>query len=190
MMTALQNVLSKALALALLAAVGLFAFLFIVDPWMTRSREVRDQIETERALLGRLQSASAQASKAGVPTKMAAGEIGELFLPGASDALRLAFLQSRLGKIANDEGAVLKSVRNLPGRDRDGLRLLGVEAQLTASIEHVQRILFALESEEPHLFVETIQISPPPLLSQESPNAGQNLEVRLGLFGAVSGKKS
>jgi hypothetical protein len=190
MTTAVQRLLSKGLALAILVAAVLLAFMLVVEPLMTRSTELQEQIEAERALLGRMRSAPPPGSKTGTPATKVAGDIGEIFLPGASDPLRLAFLQSRLGKVANDEGAILKSVRNLPGREREGLRLLGVEAQMTASIGQLQRILFALETDQPHLFVETIQITPPPLLSQGNPDAGQNLEVRLGLFGAATGKKS
>jgi hypothetical protein len=189
-MTVLQKILSKALALAVLAAVVLVVFAFIVEPFVTRSRELSDEIEAERALLGRLQSASLPGLATKMPGKRAAVDHGEVFLPGGSDPLRLAFLQSRLGKVASDEGAVLKSVRNLPVRDREGLRLLGVEAQLTASIGQLQRILYALEGDEPYLFVDAIQISPPPLVSQANPDQGQNLDVRLGLFGAATGKKS
>lgn len=189
MMTFLQKCFSKALAVAILGAVLIALFGLVADPLMTRFTGVRDRITDERQLLGRLQSALDPKSSGQEVSKPEALNAAAFFLPGTSDSLRLAGLQSRIGEVTTGVGVVIKSVKTLPAREREKVRLVGLEAQFTGSIAQVQRILFKLETEQPFLFIEALQISAPALLSEDNPQAGDQLDVRLGVLGAVAGKK-
>jgi hypothetical protein len=190
MMSFMRRFVSKVLALALLAGAGILAYSLAVEPLVSRFRDVREQIAEQRQLLGRLAAAGAEEGKAREIDKQATAKTGgQNYLTGSSDAVRIAALQSLIGKITEAEGVAIKSTRAVQSRERDGLRLLGVEAQLTASIEQLQRILHKLETGRPYLIVETLQITPPALLSEENPSAGTMLEVRLGLLGIATSRK-
>ena len=190
MIGAVQRILSKLLAIALLAGVTLFAYALIIEPVAARFRDVREHITEQRQLLGRLTATATQDGEARVIERLAKQQTGGMiYLPGSSDAVRVAELQSLIGKITEAEGVAIRSTRAVPPRERDGLRLLGVEVQMSASVEQLQRILQALETGRPYLFVETLQVSPPPLLSADNQSAGTALEVRLGLLGLATAKK-
>lgn len=190
MIAMLKRFSSRVFAVALLIGAACLVYALIIAPLSARFFGVRTEIGEQRLLLGKLTAAAARAGmereSAGRP---AFDSDGAAFLAGGSDALRLAELQSLAAKAAEAEGIQIKSTRALPSRERDGLRLLGIEAQLSARVEQLQRILFKLESGRPLLLVETLQISAPPLLSDDNPAAGAMLDVRLGLLGAASSQK-
>lgn len=186
----LKKMFSKTAAIALLLGAVSLAYILAIAPLFSYYASLRSQIAEQRELLGRFNAAAADgADSQKIRMPVSTESAAKIFIPGASDALRLAELQSRLKAAAEAEGVVIKSARTMPVRDRDGFRLLGLEAQMSADIRKLQRILYTLESEQPHLFIETIQISPSPLLTDENPGAGNALDVRLGLYGAAPGAK-
>ena len=83
----------------------------------------------------------------------------------------------------------IKSSRAMPPHDRYGLHMLGIEVQMSANIEQLQRILYAVETGKPYLFVETLQVTPPATYAGGDPKSESLLEVRVGLAGLASGKK-
>ncbi len=186
----LHRLASKGLALTLLAGIAIAAYALVIEPLAAHFGEVRKQIAEQRQLLGRLTTAASQEGQARQSGKLAKSQSGDvIFLKGSSDAVRVAELQSLIGTIAEAEGVTIKSMRAITSREREGVRLLGVETQLSAGIEKLQRILHKLENGRPYLFVDTLQITPQALLSVENPAAGTTLEVRLGLLGIATGKK-
>jgi len=87
-----------------------------------------------------------------------------------------------------DNGVKPRSMRGLPARERDGIRLLGAQVQLVTSIENVQKLLLALESHRPLLLIDFLQINQTSSsgLSNEEP-AGL-LETRLDIYAVEAGK--
>jgi hypothetical protein len=190
MMGSMRKFVSKTMALALLATAGLLAYALVVEPLVSRFSDIREQIAEQRQLLGRLTTAASREGQAREFDSLAKARTGgAIFLTGNSDAVRIAELQSLVGTITEAEGVAIKSTRAVPARERDGLRLLGVEAQMSANIEQLQRILHNLETGRPYLIVDTLQITPPALLSDDNPSAGTTLEVRLGLLGIAANRK-
>lgn len=190
MMHQLQQIASKMLALALLGGVCLVAYALVIEPLTSRYFDVREQIAQQRQLLGRLTVAASQDGQAKDIEKRAnARASGAVYLPGSSDGVRIAELQSLLGRITEAEGVAIKSSRAMPTHDRDGLRMLGIEVQMSANIEQLQRILYAVETGKPYLFVETLQVTPPATYAGSEPKSESLLEVRVGLSGLASGKK-
>lgn len=186
----LQRLTRKVVALALLASVGFLAYALVIEPLLSRFSSVREQIAQQRQYLRGLTSAASQAAQARVIDKRPAVNSGSaIYLPGSSDAVQIAELQSLLGRITEVESVAIRSTRALAPRERDGVRLLGIEAQLNVSIGQLQRILHKLENGRPYLVVESMQITPPALLSEDNPTAGIILDVRLGLLGIAAKKK-
>ncbi len=189
-MTLLRRVLSKFAALALLAGVVFFGYAAVISPLVVRVTDTRDRIVEQRMLLGRLASATAQEGGAMALETQAKSALNDgAFLPGASDAIRIAELQSLLSRVAEAEGVQLKSTRALQPREHESIRLLGVEAQLSASIEQLQRILFKLETGRPQLFVESLQVTPQAAFSLSGAPESGSLEIHLAVAGAVGQKK-
>jgi hypothetical protein len=146
MSTPLPPLLSRSLAVVLLAAIVAGGFLLVALPLAGRFETVRREIDEKRSTLGRLGAIKAAELRI---SGAAEGDPLQLFLAGDSESTMLAGLQSRVAEIANLEGVEIRSARALEAIDRDPVRFIGVEVQMTARLEQVQGILIALESGEP-----------------------------------------
>jgi general secretion pathway protein M len=185
----LREIASKLLALSLLGFVTAAGYYILVEPFVGQLLSSREQIQEQRQLLARLSTTAQQqsADRDNRPASQAAYDA--LVLVGSSDAIRVATLQSLIGRIAVAEGVDVASTKAMPPREIEGLRLLGVELQLSATIEQLQRILFKLETGQPYLFVDGLRITSPPLIAGAEREAQTILSVRLALLGiAASGK--
>jgi Type II secretion system (T2SS), protein M subtype b len=103
------------------------------------------------------------------------------FLPGDTDAMRAANLQALLTKTAETHGVRLLSSRMLAAADRDGLRFIGVQAELDLSIEQLKDLIAAFETMRPHLFVQSLHIAPHDMHGKTT----TLLKVNLGIAGAT-----
>jgi len=192
-MTAMMEQLSlpvrRLLAVALLvAALGLLALMTVV-PVSARIAGLREQIDTERILLGRFAAVAARQSQTAEYDRIgrAAVESGA-YLRGESDALSAAALQTLLSELAAANGVRPSSTRALAARERHEVRLIGVRVQFNARVGQVQALLHRIESHRPLLFVEAMQIAPISPFSQRDAEQVGVLDVRLEIFGAVASK--
>ena len=179
----IKAVVSKIAALAIL--VGLLSGManWIVRPLSGRFFDAQDRITEQRGLLGRLAlSAATDKDIAAVEGRNGTGSGTRTFLPGETDAVRSAGLQSMLNETAEAAGVRLASTRALDPTVKAGLRLLSVEAQLSANLDQLQKILSDLEKQHPNLVIGQLHIA-------RSPQArGQGLpalDVNLTLTGAT-----
>ncbi len=183
MIFSLRTVLSKALAVAVLVAIGFSFVNLVVKPFAAQRADLEDGIETQRALLGRLLAAeNAAATNASSGRKPDLAQKGAVFLEGESDAIRLAGLQSRLSEAAHGIGARLASTQAMPPRDEGGVRLIGVQTQLSATIQQLQKLVFDLETARPVLIVQALHVSRGP--DREGQEV-TDLDVRLTVLGAT-----
>src|SRR5262245_53115215 len=178
-------------AVALLLAALALAALLTVVPLSARVAQLREEIETERTLLGRFAAIAARESETAELDRAgrAALESGA-YLKGESEALTAAGLQATLAQLAAANRIRFASTRALPPRDQDATRLIGVSVQFKAEIEQLRALLFRLESYRPFLFVEGLQVRPVSPFSQRDPQLNGVLDVRLDIYGALPGKRS
>jgi general secretion pathway protein M len=173
----------------LLAAIVLVASLTIL-PVSARIGELREQIENQRLLLGRFAAMAALQDKLAVMQNAGrAASESEAYLKGETDAIRAASLQTFLSELAGANGVRLSSTRQLPSRERDDLRLVGTRVQFTSDMEQLREMLYSIESTQPFLFVEAVQVRPVSALAQRDPEYGGLLDVRLDVFGALPRKR-
>jgi general secretion pathway protein M len=170
--------LRQLLAVALLiAALGLTALL-TVFPFMSQLATAREQLVQERTSYGRLLEASQGSAKGRLPELP---KINGLSIEGESEAIRLASLQSQVMDIISGQAVKPRTTRNLQTRERNTLKLVGVQLQLTATIEQLQRILLEIEAHKPILLVDSLHLSPS---SSTTPDDDRGmLEIRLDVVG-------
>jgi hypothetical protein len=187
MTLALPRPVSRAAALALLGLVLLAFARLVVAPFTSSLAELRQQIETERRLLGRYEALSMaeRQGKGAAPT--AAPPPARALLAGESEAIQVASLQAMLGELAGAHGVEVRSARTLPARDSEGLRLLGVELRLAAGMAALQRLLHAIETGTPTLLLATLHVMPHPDPARGEP--GDVLEARIEVLGAAARKR-
>jgi hypothetical protein len=174
----------------LLVVVAVVASLTVV-PFVQRVSALSEQIEEERLALGRFAAVVARQGDVADLDRMgrSAAESGA-YLPGNSEPVRAAGLQTLLSQLAAANGVRPYSTRTLAARERDDVRLVGVRVQFNADIEQVRVLLHRIESHQPFLFLEAVQIAPVSPYSQRDPSQTGVLDVRLDVYGAVPRQKS
>jgi Type II secretion system (T2SS), protein M subtype b len=181
----LPLLLRRSLAVALLmAALGLISLVTVV-PFLSQLATAREQLSQSRATLGRLLETTKTSTIAEQLEQGAQGlKTTGLFIEGESDSIRLAALQSQVVDIVGAHGVKPRTARMLQSSERYNLRLAGVELQLTATIEQVQKILLQIEAHRPILLVDTLHLTPTTAANSED-DRGQ-LDVRLNVIAIES----
>ena len=150
---------SRLVALALLGMAALLLGAMVTIPawWLyqrehsTAKRMVR-QLESYTAL-NQLRPKLLQAAET-----LKAKDTKKYFLKGTTPALMGADLQDVVkGSIETNNGRVLSS-QLLAQKDDNGYRLINGNIQMTANIQNLRQVLYALESREPYLFIENLII--------------------------------
>ena len=170
-------------------AAALVWFLGVV-PLSAHFDRMREEIETARSTLGRfsavaaLQDRVAETQRAGRAATSSAA-----YLKGEGDQIKSANLQTLLSNIAGENGVRLSSTRALTPLERNDLRLIGVRVQFTAHIEQLREILYAVESKQPFLFVDGLQVHTVSAMAHDPEHAGI-LDVRLDVYGTAPRKRA
>lgn len=174
---AIERGVSKAAAVGLLLGVIWFIGAILVEPLTTRLSDAQDQIAQERQLLGRLLTEAR-----GLSARPAADASGEpALLPGDTEAEMIAALQSRVETVAASAGVLLSSVQPTAERSQGRLRLIGLRAIASGSIEDVQRFFHAIEHGRPALIIESLDMAP----TARGPEVNGELDLRISIMGAV-----
>lgn len=186
-MRTLPPLVRKAVALGLALCVVLGLAIFVVMPAVASLDAMRQRIEMEREVQGRLRDAIADWRP--VDDKAEPANNAALYLEGESDGVTGANLQVLLTGYASAAGVKLRSTRSLPQRDRFGLHLIGVQMQLSGPIEAVQQLIFRIENSSPTLVIDSLALSG---YAQRFGVAtdGTALEVRMDIYGAMLRVKS
>lgn len=151
--------LALALALAVLAAL----YLIVAAPLLGLFAERQERIETRLLLLPRLQAAAAELPALRARLARLRDEQGarKLTLEGASDALASASLESRIDAFARSVGATIGSTEILPSQARGPYRRIGLRLVLTGSYETLVNLLAKLETAQPPLIIDNLQLHGP-----------------------------
>lgn len=189
MIYSLPRIVRRLLAVALLVLpLGAFGYL-VAAPVFRHVEDLKEQIEQERQLAGRLNAlAGDESAKRALEQQTKQAKASGLFIEGESESIRLSALQSNLSAIAGTNGVKLRSARNLPSRDKNDLRLVGVQLQLTAPIDKLQKILLEIGQNKPSLFVESLQITQASAARSADDEPGM-LEARLDVYAVESRQK-
>ncbi len=157
-MTRLLLLLRRLLALALLAIPLVLVWLTAAGPAVSRLSDLQSQIQQERQLAGRLTASASEAKD--IEAAPAPPSMRNLAIEGASEPIRTAALQSQLAEIAGRNGLKPRSSRSLPVREKGGVRLLGVQIQLLATVDKLQTLILDIERHQPVLMISAMQVTP------------------------------
>lgn len=180
---AIKGAISKLAALAILAVVVAGVWNWIVRPLAARLSDAQDRIEVQRELLGRLiAKAKDDAAAINQQSSTATGTAERSFLPGENDSIRISGLQSVLNTAARAANIRLASTRTLEAAERAGVRLLGVQTQLSTDLEQLQKFLLNLEKQQSNLLVDALHIARSPQAAGQGLAA---LDVTVSVYGAA-----
>lgn len=190
MIYGLSKGLRRLLAVGLLGMVGGGVVLLVVAPLWAHIADLKERIDQERMMTSRLTAAvSDDSARQTLEQQTKAAKAAGLFIEGESESIRLAALQSSLSGIAAANGIKLRSARNLPGREKGDLHLVGVQLQLAAPIEKLQKILLDIEQFKPSLFVDSLQVTPVALSRVADDEQPGLLDARFDVFAVEARQK-
>ena len=174
-------------AFGLLVAVLAVLTFGVAKPIVHRFAELVASIEEQQQQLEQFTAAAAQdvTVRSLEQRRVAEFALGE-FLPGDSETAVQTNLQTTVAGIAQANGVRILSARRLPERERAPFKLAGLGISLVTDIGSLQKLLHAIETGRPYLFVEAADIS------SQGANATREgpplMEVRLDIF-AVQHRK-
>ena len=186
----LAKPIRQTLALALLALTIAVILATSVVPVFTKIADLEEKIDQERATLGRLDAiVRDENTTRDLDQRASAARGNGQFLDGESEQIRMANLQSLLADIISANGIKPRSIRNLPPRERNDLRLLGVQLQFVAPIETLRKVLAAIELQRRVLLVDALQVAP--MIGTWAGNEEQRgtLDIRFDIFGVEARHK-
>ena len=173
------RILALALALAVLAVL----YLIVAAPLVGLFAERQGMIEVRLMLLPRLQAVAAElpALRARVARLHAEGRARKLTLEGATDAIASANLESRLDAFARSVGETIGSTEILPAQTRGPYRRIGLRLVLTGTYETLVNLLAKLETAQPPLVVDNLQMHG--MLQQPGTKAAATIDAGLDVYG-------
>lgn len=174
-----SSILSRLLALLILAIVVASIYLMAVRPLTDRIAEAQEEIGQQRLLLGKL---LAKAKDRTVGAVAPGPGFAPGFLDGGTEAARLAALQSYIEAAAENVGVRITSSQATPGRTEDRLAIIGVQVQASGGIAQLQGLLHALETGAPTLIVEQVDLVRSPVAAGEPE---RDLDLRMVVLGAA-----
>lgn len=151
---------SRTAALSLLVFVIGALYLLIVSPVMEAyrstneaSREALEQLARYELLSKTNPNRKADLEKLGRQQTQSG-----VYLAGDTDALAAAGLQEAVGAKIEQNGGKLRSMQILPVKTDGDFKRVSVRVQLTATLESFFRVLYALESGKPYVFIDNLDV--------------------------------
>lgn len=185
-MTALSPLVSRSLAVAILVAALAALWVLLVAPVTEKFEGYGRSISHSRELLVRHLQIAAQ--RARLETELeelrrAQSSTGR-FLEGGGIELVAAEAQNKVKNLIDANGATLKSTQILPAQEKDNFRKLTIRVTLSADTEALQKIFHALETANPYLFLDNIDIRARRRRARRGRSVSQGeLQIRFDLYG-------
>ena len=185
-----SSLLSRTLALVILALALLGGARLVVAPLLAAFQDNASRIEEAEVLLQRYRALAEQrptmADRIAAQQELAASAAG--YLQGPSDALAAAQLQDRVKSVIEGAGGELRSTQILPAQPLEGdlgFRRTTIRVQIVVSVEGLAAILYELETGQPYLLIDDVTVRQERVRRRRrsEPESEPMLDVNLELFG-------
>jgi general secretion pathway protein M len=159
-MTQMPPIIERMLALALLLGLVLLVAVFGVLPFADRARMTSDALEFNREMIARLSRSAAHPGSYDAQIDLLLARINDsgLYIRAATEPLAAAAVQEHLKRAVGLYGGELRSVQSLPSLPEENLTRIGLRVVMTGTLGPMIRVLHELESGEPYLFIDNLQI--------------------------------
>ena len=159
-MTNLPKWVSRAAALTLLVFVLGTAYLLIVAPVIEAYRNTGESTRITLEQLARYEQISQTTPNRKDQLERLAQQQARsgIYLAGETDALAAAALQEDVSAKIERNGGKLRSTQILPVKTDGDFKQVSVRVQLTATLGSFARILHALESGKPYVFIDNLDV--------------------------------
>jgi len=172
----------RAAALALLVGVVVAALAVLLLPVLLLHRHYDDAIANTTDRVERMRRVAAQAPELRrALDAMKARDGRRFFLKNTAPNLAGAELQEMVKATVENNGGRITTSQNTSPREDGRFKQIGVNVQFFATTPALQRILSALETQQPYLVVDNITVRPLNAFRGFKPAAGAEPEVNVQL---------
>jgi len=167
-----------------LAALAVVMGVFVV-PLISFLAERDNRIEQQRNVLARLTAIAAQASSIGTAMSETRAQLGGgEFLIGPNENVISADLQTKVKAITEAAGARPRAVQALPSKAVGQVKYSGSRIDIYGPLQSIARVLHAIESGKPYLFVTGAVMKPLPSTRPGVPEEPM-IQAQLDIFGTM-----
>jgi hypothetical protein len=152
---------SRGLAIALLIVAVVLGLAVLIAPWLLAHRHYDVAIDSMADRLERYRRVAAQGPEYRKALDALRAKDGRrFFLKNTAPNLAGAELQDMVKAAIENNAGRLTTISITSPRDDGRFRVIGVNLQLFATTANLQKILYAIETQQPYLVVENLRISP------------------------------
>jgi hypothetical protein len=172
----------RALAIALFVVVALLALAVLLLPVLLLHKRYDDAIASLTNRLETYRRVAAQAPEyRRALDAMRAKDARRFFLKNMAANLAGAELQELVRAAIEGNGGRITTSQNQAPKDDGRYRQIGLNVQFFASTPNLQKILYALETQQPYLVIENLSLRPLNPFRGFRPAPGQEPEVNVQL---------
>ena len=180
--TRLPSSQQRALALALLVAAIVVVLAAVIVPVVLVHRHYDEAIADFTDKLHRYQRVAAQGPEyRSALDALRQRDAKRFLLKNTAPNLAGAELQETVRAAIEGNGGRITTSQNQPVKDEGRFKQIGVNVQFFATTPNLQRILFALESQQPYLMIDNLSVRPINAFRGFRPQPGQEPEVSVQL---------
>lgn len=183
--------LSRAAAIALLLVLLGSVYFAVMRPVIATYRQNEAALMEAQEMLSRFEQMAT--SEGDLQRNLE--EVGQrqasqgYYLTKATDALAAAELQDRVKTLVKESGGTIRSIQTLPGESEDEFRRVTLRLQMMTSIGALVEIVHALETSQPFLFLDNVDIQSRSVRQTDQQTTEPILTVSLDLYGYRSPEK-
>lgn len=185
-MNQLPTFVSRIAALALLAGVLLMVAAFGVLPLADKIRETDEALDHNRQMIARMSGRVKTGGSYDSQIDVLQARINDsgLYIRADTEPLAAAAVQEHLKRAVGQHGGELRSVQSLPSVPEDELTRVGLRVVMTGGLAPILRVLYELETGEPYLFVDSLQIKSTKRRRRRTEQAPvETLSIRVDVYG-------
>jgi len=177
-----ERILALALALGLVLLIAVLGVL----PFVESVRATDEALEFDRQMIARLSRSTAHRGSYDAQIDLLLARLNEsgLYIRADTEPLAAASVQEHLKRAVSLHGGELRSVQSLPSLQEDNLTRIGLRVVMTGPLSSMLLVLHELETGEPYLFVDNLQIkSTTRRRRRADEQTGDVLSIRFDVYG-------
>ncbi len=189
MLTALLNAPVRTQRIAALVITGIVGLIVLglVQMLGVGLYSAYAEIGEKRAMLGRLQAVAAAEAAFKTPL-LPENQADPMLLSGDNEAVMTAALQTWLQEVVGAAGGQINAVSNVSDAGENDIRMIGLRANLSGTMEVIHGTISAIESNQPRLFIKEVSVHSDQQQVSETNSAAQ-LTATIVFLGAASAQR-
>lgn len=179
---ATPSLLHRLAAFSLLVLVLVAGYMLIERVWLGKYAFYKDNIEQLQDRLQRFGNMLATRSELEAQLQQIRQDsaVDAYYLPQTSATLAASELQQQVRTAVEGNGGNLVSTQVLPATEEEAFTRVAIRVQMAGDTATLQRVFHQLESGQPLLFIDDVQIRSQPL-RQRDPNDRNQVKIQIQL---------